>query len=87
MPNKQNAKKALRRSLKRATRNLEVKNTYKMAIKTVKKAVVAGKNEVKEELRLAQKALDKAAKRGVIKKNTAARKISRLAKSLRTTKK
>ncbi len=87
MPNKQNAKKALRRSIKRAARNLEVKNTYKLAVKTVKKAVVAGKNEVKEELRLAQKALDKAAKRGVIKKNTAARKISRLAKSLRTTKK
>lgn len=84
MPNKQNAKKALRRSIKRAARNLEVKNTYKMAVKTVKKAVVAGKNEVKEELRLAQKALDKAAKRGVIKKNTAGRKLSRLTKSLKT---
>lgn len=55
-----------------------------MAVKTVKKAVVAGKNEVKEELRLAQKALDKAAKRGVIKKNTAGRKLSRLTKSLKT---
>lgn len=84
MPNKQNAKKALRRSIKRAARNLEVKNTYKLAVKTVKKAVVAGKNEVKEELRLAQKALDKAAKRGVLKKNTAARKLSRLSKSLKT---
>jgi small subunit ribosomal protein S20 len=84
MPNKQNAKKALRRSIKRAARNLEVKNTYKLAVKTVKKAVVAGKNEVKEELRLAQKALDKAAKRGVLKKNTAARKLSRLTKSLKT---
>ena len=83
MPNKQNAKKALRRSIKRAARNLEVKNTYKMAVKTVKKAVAAGQAEVKEELRLAQKTLDKAAKRGVLKKNTAARKLSRLAKSVK----
>lgn len=84
MPNKQNAKKALRRADKRATRNLVVKNTYKMAVKTVKKAVAAGTAEVKEELRLAQKALDKAAKRGVLKKNTAARKLSRLTKAVKT---
>jgi small subunit ribosomal protein S20 len=82
MPNKQNAKKALRQSEKRAARNLIVKNAYKTAVKTVKKAVVAGKAEITEELRLAQKTLAKAAKRGVIKKNTAARKLSRLAKTV-----
>ena len=84
MPNKQNAKKALRRAEKRSVRNLVVKNAYKNAVKTVKKAVVAGQAELKEELRLAQKSLDKAAKRGVIKKNTAARKLSRLAKAVKS---
>ena len=83
MPNKQNAKKALRQSEKRAARNLIVKNAYKIAMKTVKKAVVAGQAELKEELRLAQKSLDKAAKRGVHKQNTAARKLSRLTKAVK----
>jgi small subunit ribosomal protein S20 len=78
MPNLQNAKKALRRAKKRAIRNLVVTKTYKTAVRTVKKAVVAGETELKEKLRLAQKALDKAAKRGIIKKNTAGRRLSRI---------
>lgn len=80
MPNKRNAKKALRQSMKRAERNSIVKDTYKKAVKTVNKAIVAGSEEIKEQMRLAQKAIDKAAKRGVIKKRTAGRKISRLVK-------
>lgn len=80
MPNKRNAKKALRQSIKRATRNAVVRDGYKKAVKTVNKAVVAGASDVKEQLRLAQKMLGKAAKRGVIKKRTAGRKLSRLMK-------
>ncbi|MBI4427339.1 MAG: 30S ribosomal protein S20 [Candidatus Magasanikbacteria bacterium] len=78
MPNLKNAKKALRRAKKRAIGNVVAAKTYKTAVKTVKKAVVAGETELKEKLRLAQKALDKAAKRGVIKKNTAGRRLSRI---------
>lgn len=80
MPNKRNAKKALRQSIKRATRNTLVKDTFKKAVKTVNKALAAGTTEVKEQLRLAQQALDKAAKRGIIKKGNASRKMSRLTK-------
>jgi len=48
-------------------------------VKDVKKLVVAGKKEeALKNLSAAYKAIDKAAKRGVIKKNTAARKKSRL---------
>lgn len=83
MPNKQNARKALRQAAKRAVQNLKVKKTYKLA---VKKAGVAAKTEVKETLRTAQKALDKARKRGVLSKNTAARKLSRLAKRVQKAK-
>lgn len=80
MPNLKNAKKALRQAQKRALRNLEVKTAYKKAMKAVLKGIAAGEKDVTEKLRLAQKALDKAAKRGVLKKNTAARKLSRLSK-------
>ena len=87
MPNKRNAKKALRQSTKRTARNTLVKDTYKKAVKTVQKVLAAGSSEVKEQLRLAQKALDKAAKRGVIKKGNASRKLSRLMKKVKTVKK
>lgn len=80
MPIKQAAKKALRQTKKRTELNLKVKETYKKAVKTINKAVEAGEKDLAEKLRLAQKALDKAAKRGIIKKNTAGRKLSRLAK-------
>ncbi len=80
MPNKRNAKKALRQATKRAARNSVVKTTYKKAVKTVNKALEVGAADVKEQLRLAQKAIDKAAKRGVIKKGNASRKLSRLVK-------
>lgn len=83
MPNKRNAKKALRQAIKRTTRNTIVKDTYKKAVKTVNKALVAGSTEVKEQLRLAQKALDKAAKHGIIKKGNASRKLSRLMKKVK----
>lgn len=83
MPNKANAKKALRQSKKRAAANLIVKEAYKQAIKTVTKGIQAGKTDLVEELRLAQKKLDKAAKKGVLKKNAAGRKLSRLVKRVR----
>lgn len=76
----------MRQAKKRATGNLLVKNAYKEAVKAAKKAIGAG-GDMKEVLRLAQKKLDKAAKKGVIKKNTAARKLSRLVKRAKALKK
>ena len=81
MPNTNSAKKALRQTKKLTVKNKIVKDTYKKAVKAVNKGLEAGK-DVKKELSLAQKKLDKAAKNGVIKKNTAARKLSRLAKKI-----
>lgn len=82
MPNKQSAKKALRQAAKRAARNSVVRNAYKKAVKEVNKVAASGTKDVKEQIRLAQKALDKAAKRGVIKKRNARRKLSRLMKKV-----
>jgi len=83
MPITKSAKKALRQSLRRRKRNLRRKNTMKDIIKRIRKLAAEKKiKEAKQLLPLAYKAIDKAAKTGVIKKNTAARKKSRLAKSL-----
>ncbi|PIT88570.1 MAG: 30S ribosomal protein S20 [Candidatus Magasanikbacteria bacterium CG10_big_fil_rev_8_21_14_0_10_36_32] len=85
MPNKPNAKKALRQNIKRAAQNLARKKNFREAIKKANKAEDAKK--AAEYAREAQKALDKAAKTGVIKKNTAARKLSRLMKKIHAKKK
>ena len=52
-------------------------------MKKIKKLIVAKKTEEAQKLiPLAYKAIDKSAKTGVIKKNTAARKKSRLMRNL-----
>ncbi len=79
MPNTNSAKKALRQDVKRAQINLAVKKAYKEAVKIAKTAITA-KKDAADLIKDAQIKLDKAAKRGVIKKNTAARKLSRLTK-------
>ncbi|MBI2444554.1 MAG: 30S ribosomal protein S20 [Candidatus Magasanikbacteria bacterium] len=82
MPNKPAAAKHLRQTKTRAARNLARLAAYRTAIKKVLKA--AGPDQAAALLRQAQQALDKAARRGVIKKNTAARKLSRLMKKVQT---
>jgi len=77
MPIIKSAKKALRQSIKRRLRNIKLKEAIKNAAVKMKKAK---KEEMNKFLSLAYKAIDKAAKSGIIKKNTAARKKSRLAK-------
>jgi len=83
MPITRSAKKALRSSNRKRGVNLRVKDAFSKAVKNVKKTASVGKKESSEALILAYKALDKAAKKGVIKKNTASRKKSRLAKMLK----
>ncbi len=81
MPITRSAKKALRQSLRRRARNLVKKEAYKRLVRDIKKLAASGKNKEAEKL-LPQlyKALDKAAKTNVIKKNKAARLKSRLTK-------
>ncbi len=78
------AKKAHRASLKKHVFNVRRKRALTAAVKTVKKLVATGETkEATTSLSAAYKAIDKAAKRGVIKKNTASRKKSRLVASIR----
>jgi small subunit ribosomal protein S20 len=79
MPITKGAEKAHRQSERKRVFNVRRKSAMKDADKAIQKAVSAGdKNTAKELISKAYKAIDKAAKRGVIKKNTAARKKSRL---------
>lgn len=80
MPNKNNAKKALRQAKKRAAQNREKRIKFREAVKTA--AQTANKKDALAAAKTAQQALDKAAKTGVIKKNTAARRLSRLMKKI-----
>ena len=82
MPITKSAKKILKQSDKRRILNLGYKRRMKKIIKEIRELVVAGKKkDAKKLLPTAYKVIDKAAKRGIIKENTAARKKSRLTKS------
>ena len=70
--NKQNEKRRLRNKSVRSELRTRVKNAVAVA--------PAGGEESVEALRLAMKRIDKAAAKGVIHKNQAARRKSRLAK-------
>jgi small subunit ribosomal protein S20 len=83
MPIIKSAKKALRQSQKRKIRNTVYKQKIKSLLKETR--ALAGQEKVaeaKKNLSKIYKALDKAAKEGVIKKNTASRKKSRITKFL-----
>lgn len=82
MPITKSAKKALRQNIRRRARNLQRARAMKDAIK---KTLRTKGDEQKAAVAAAYKAIDKAAKRGIIKKNTAARKKSRLMRALSKT--
>lgn len=83
MPITSSAKKALRSSKKKRVFNLKRKNEMQSVVKEYKK-LLAAKNtgEANKLAPKLQQAIDKATKRGIIKKNTSARKKSRLLKKL-----
>ncbi len=86
MPIIKSAKKTLRSSLTKRVYNIRREAAMKGVVKEVGKTILAGKKADAEALMSkAYQAIDKAAKRGVIKANTAARKKSRLVASLRRT--
>jgi len=78
------AKKAAKSSLRKRVFNLRRLSAMKSAVKDVKKLVSEKKAaDARKMLSEAYQAIDKAMKRGVIKKNAAARKKSRLVKLIK----
>lgn len=79
MPIKKNAKKYMRVTVHKTEKNKIVKGVVKSAIKKTREAVASGNiDDAQKYFREAQKALDKASEKNIIKKNTAANKKSRL---------
>jgi small subunit ribosomal protein S20 len=87
MPITKGAHKAHRSSLKKHVFNMRRKVAMNDTIKKLRKTVAAGKSaEAEKMLPEAYKVIDKAAKRGVIKGTTAARKKSRLSAAIKRSK-
>ncbi len=83
MANIKSAKKRILTSAKKAEANKAVKTGVKTAVKKVRTAVEAGdKTAAAEALTAATSAIEKAQSKGVFHKNTASRKVSRLASSV-----
>jgi small subunit ribosomal protein S20 len=77
------AKKAHRASLKKRVFNVRRKRVLTSSTKAVQKLIATDVKAAGTNLSAAYQAIDKAAKRGIIKKNTASRKKSRLAKAIK----
>ncbi len=80
MANIKSQKKRILTNAKRAERNKAVRSELKTRVKAASRA--AGSEDAVALGRLAQKRLDMAAAKGIIHKNAAARRKSRLAKKL-----
>jgi small subunit ribosomal protein S20 len=76
------AEKRNRQRLRRRQRNLMHLTRVRTYIKKVQAAVDSGEGKAAELLKEAVQLIDKAAQKGVLKRETASRKISRLTKSV-----
>jgi small subunit ribosomal protein S20 len=83
MPIIKAAKKALRSSARKRAVNLRRTRTMKGSVKEVRTLAAQSSKEAVGSLAKAYKAIDKAAKGGIIKKNTASRMKSRLARAVK----
>lgn len=87
MPNIKSAKKRVKVIEKKTLNNNMIKSSYRTAVKKFEEAIEAGKmEEAKTLFAEATKKIDQACTKGVIVKNTAARKKSALSKKLNATK-
>lgn len=80
MANIKSQKKRIRTNAKAAERNKAVKSEIKTRLKNARATVGSDSNG--EDVRLAVKRIDMAAAKGIIHKNTAARRKSRLMKKV-----
>jgi small subunit ribosomal protein S20 len=78
------AQKRHRQSIKRNARNRAIRTRLRTYVRAVREAVTAGDgNTAGQHLDAATRAIDKAVTKGVLHRNTAARKISRLTLAVR----
>jgi small subunit ribosomal protein S20 len=81
LPNIKSAEKRVRQNVKRELRNRRTKSMLKTSIRRFEESLQSGNmDEAKVTLSAAVRQIDRAATRGVVHKNTAARKKSRLSR-------
>lgn len=85
MANNPSARKRIRQNVRRRMRNTARLSRMRTFIKNVEKAILAGdKAAATEAFRQAQPEMQRAVSKGVIAKNTVARKLSRLSLRIKT---
>ncbi|TAH49965.1 MAG: 30S ribosomal protein S20 [Chloroflexota bacterium] len=82
MANTASAQKDIRKNARRRQRNRLVKAKTRTVVRRASRAIDEGDANAAEQIRQAQIELDSAAAKGIIHKNAAARKKSRLAKRM-----
>ena len=83
MANHKSALKRARQSIVRKKRNTHIKSTMRTHVKRFRAAVEAGDaDDAAEKLKVAERAIRKAASKGVIPQRRASRSVSRLSKQL-----
>ena len=80
MPNIKSAIKRVKVNAKANAANVQAKSAMRTTVKKAELAIASGAENAQELVVAASKALDKAASKGLIHKNAASRKKSRLAK-------
>nr|WP_092068558.1 30S ribosomal protein S20 [Dendrosporobacter quercicolus]NSL47140.1 30S ribosomal protein S20 [Dendrosporobacter quercicolus DSM 1736]SDL77749.1 small subunit ribosomal protein S20 [Dendrosporobacter quercicolus] len=83
MPNIKSSERSIKTDAERRAKNFAVRSSIRTATRKVTEAVGAGNNaDAKALLTKASSTIDKAAGKGVLHKNAAARKKSRLARKI-----
>ena len=85
MPNIKSAKKRVKVTAVKNLRNKSINSELKTEIKKANLAVESGAENKAEAVRLAVKKIDQAAAKGILPKNTAARRKSALVRKLNAT--
>ena len=84
MANIKSARKRARQAIERRDHNMSLRTTVRTAIKSVKKAVAAGKPEdAARMLRESQRVIDRVVAKGILHRNAGDRHKSRLAHALK----
>jgi small subunit ribosomal protein S20 len=76
--NTTSAQKAMRQAVRRAARNRAAKSAVRTYVKKAAAAVASNQDDAAEVVRQAVRSLDKAAQKGIVHPNAAARRKSRL---------
>ena len=82
MANTSSARKRIKQNERRRLRNRALRSAIRSAVKTARAAVAGKAPKAADDVHAAIRELDRAVSRGVIHRNTAARKKSSLARSL-----